>query len=268
MKKNITLDLLKSRSFDFTKIPPKDHKLITIQDNTILSRGNFMLISGLPKVSKSLFVSLFISSALADLNLYGIKAKRYPDKDRIALFDTEQGNSDLYNSINRSFNIIENETGIEKKKLYFSLKSKLDVFSMREDDPNVILEMLEVYLQNNTTCGIIFIDGLLDLVYNFNDERECKTLINFFKRITKQYKIGIVCVLHTAKTTGFTIGHIGSFADRYCQSNLEVIKTEDNIIVMQGKLLRSSGDFTPICLQRGNNNEILEVESFVPQKKR
>lgn len=267
MEKNLKLDLLKSRLFDYTKTPPKDHKLITIHDNTILSRGNFMLISGLPKVSKSLFISLFISSALADINLYGIKAKRYPDKDRIALFDTEQGNSDLYNSINRSFNIIENETGIEKKKLYYSLKSKLDVFSMREDDPNVILEMLECYLQNNSTCGIIFIDGLLDLVFNFNDERECKILINFFKRVTKQYDVGIVCVLHTAKTTGSTIGHIGSFADRYCQSNLEVIKTEDNTIVMQGKLLRSSGDFQPICLQR-NNDQILEVDYAIPTKKR
>jgi len=137
---------------------------------------------------------------------------------------------------------------------------------MREDDPEPILKMLECYLQNNKLTGLIIIDGLLDLVYNYNDEREAKLLINFLKRITKQYDVGIIAIVHTGKTTGTTIGHVGAFADRYCQSNLEVIK-ENDTIVLKSKLLRSSKDFDPIALVRSENT-IYQVDYITSEKKK
>lgn len=266
MENTKIFELLKSRLFDFTQLPPKEHKIITIDDNTILSRSNFMLLSGAPKVGKSLFSSIIIAAALSDLKFYRIKVKQYEDKPRIAIFDTEQGANDLYNSINRSFELIERETNFSKKDLYYKLKSKIDVFTMRQDDPAPILQMLECFIQNNTTTGIVIIDGLLDLVYNYNDEKETKILINFLKRITQQYNVGIICVLHTGKTTGTTIGHIGSFADRYCQSNLEITKENDNV-VLKAKLLRSAKDFDPICLNR-NGSYIYEVDYIEETPKR
>ena len=264
MENSPVFELLKSRLFDFTKLPPKEHKILTIDDNTILSRSNFMLLSGAPKVGKSLYSSIIIAAALSDINFFKIKAKRYEDKPRIALFDTEQGATDLYYSINRSFELIQKATGLKQKELYYKLKSQIDVFTMRQDDPAPILSMLECYVKNNTSVGLIIIDGLLDLVYNYNDEKETKLLINFLKRVTQQYNIGIICVLHTGKTTGTTIGHIGSFADRYCQSNLEVIKNDNNTIMLKPKLLRSAADFEPICLNR-NGSEIYEVDYVTEQ---
>jgi len=267
MNQNKTFELLKSRLFDYTTPPPPQNKILTIDDNLILSRGNFMLLSGLPKVGKSLISSIIVAAGLSDNEMFRIKVKRNSDKDVIAIFDTEQGNNDLYNSINRSFDLILKEIPITKKQLFYKLKSKLNVFTMRQDDPTPILEMLESYLQNHKSTGLIIIDGLLDLVYNYNDEKESKILINYLKRVTQLYDIGIICILHTGKTTGTTIGTVGAFADRYCQSNLEVLKGENNTIVLQSKLLRSSADFEPIALERTDNNVYL-VDYIEPTKKK
>jgi RecA-family ATPase len=260
-----TLNLLKSRLFDFTKLPSPQNKIFTINDNLILSRGNFMLLTGLPKVGKSLITSIILAAGLSNTDYFKIKINRPLDKNTIALFDTEMGSNDLYNSINNSFNIIINEMGISKTKIYYELKSFLNVFSMREDDPEPILKMIEVYLENNKKTGLIVIDGLLDCVYNYNDEKEAKLLINFLKRITKKYDIGIIAIIHTGKTTGSTIGHVGAFADRYCQSNLEVLKENDTIVV-KPKFLRSSKEFDPIAFQR-INDKVLEVDYITKKNK-
>lgn len=257
MQKTIN-ELLKSRFYDYTKQPPKDSVLLEIDNNIILSRGNFILLSGAPKVGKSLVVSIILASFLNESRFFGIKGKRYADKDRMCIFDTEQGTHDLYKSTNRIFELVQIVQNLTIKQVYFYLKSKLDVFSFREDEPLQILQMIENFLQYNSTTGLIVIDSLLDLVYNYNDEKECKILINFLKRITKQYNIGVICILHTGKTTGTTIGHIGSFADRYCQSNLEVIKDKENVII-KAKLLRSAADFEPIILSR-TNNKIIQID--------
>ena len=126
MNQNKTFELLKSRLFDYTTPPPPQNKILTIDDNLILSRGNFMLLSGLPKVGKSLISSIIVAAGLSDNEMFRIKVKRNLDKDVIAIFDTEQGNNDLYNSINRSFDLILKEIPITKNQLFYKLKSKLN----------------------------------------------------------------------------------------------------------------------------------------------
>jgi hypothetical protein len=72
--------------------------------------------------------------------------------------------------------------------------------------------------------------------------------------------------LHTGKTTGTSVGHLGSFADRYCQSNLEIVKNTDiNTINLKPKLLRSCGDFEPISLMRTSNGEIFQMAYEEPK---
>ena len=263
--KNTTLDLLKSRLFDFTIKPPAQNKILTIDDNLILSRGNFAVISGLPKVGKSSILSVLIAAALSDNTIFNIKINRPPEKNIIALFDTEQSQNDLYNTIDRSFNLIQNYCNASKAQLYYKLKSQINVFSNREDDPENIILMIETYLQNNKSTGLIVIDGLLDLVLNYNDEKEGKILINFLKKITKIYDVGIIVILHTGKTTGSSIGHVGSFADRYCQSNLEVTN-ENETIILKSKLVRSSAHIQPIAIIKNGNN--LEQIDYITNEKR
>lgn len=246
------LDALNLRRFDYSIIPPPEIKLLTIADNLILSRSNFALLTGAPKVGKSTFTSIILASAIARHAIFDIQLHRHSDKPRIALFDTEQANYDLYKSVARTMQL----AGFTDR-----VPDTLDVFTLRKDNAETITKLIEFYLQNTPECGCIFIDGLLDMVLNFNDEKECKTMIDFMKRITADYNIGIVGVLHTGKTTGQSVGHIGSFADRYCQSNLEINKdASNNSINLKGKLLRSSPDFAPISLMRDFDGKLFQID--------
>ena len=254
------LNSLNDRKFDFTVMPPPEVRVLTIRDNLILSRQNFALISGQPKVGKSTFTSSIIASAFSGYPIFDIQLHRHPDKKRIVLFDTEQSRIDLYKSIHQTVKLANIST----------FPDTLDVFSFRKDDAGQIMHFIQYYLENNPDCGTVIIDGLLDLVYNFNDERECKTVIDFLKRITAVNDIAIIGILHTGKSTGTSVGHLGSFADRYCQSNLEVIKdNEKNTIDLKPKLLRSCGNFEPISLMRDERGMPFQVaywEVQVPVK--
>lgn len=251
---------LNSRKFDFTVMPPPEVKVLTVKENLILSRQNFALISGQPKVGKSTFTSAIIASGFAGIPIFDIQLHRHPDKRKVVLFDTEQSRVDLYKSIHQTVRL----AGIS------TFPDLLDVYSFRKDDATLILHFIELYIKENPETGTIIIDGLLDLVFNFNDERECKQVIDFMKRITAENDIAILGILHTGKSTGTSVGHLGSFADRYCQSNLEVIRdTEKNTIDLKPKLLRSAGYFEPVSLMRDERGMPFQVsywEVQVPEK--
>lgn len=246
----INKETLNERRFDFTVIPDPEVKLLTINNNLILSASNFCLLTGAPKVGKSTYTSVILASYVANKEIFGIHLATTKEKPKIALFDTEQAKQELYKSIQRVM-------FLSKQKEF---PNNFDIFSFRKDEANTIKDFLEFYIKNNLDCGTIIIDGLLDLVFNFNEERECKSLIDFLKRITAEYNIGIIAILHTGKTTGTSVGHLGSFADRYCQSNLEITKdTTQNTINIKPKLLRSCGDFEPIALMRTQEGDIFQV---------
>lgn len=236
----LTFNDLQGCRFDPTQTPSEQVKILTIQGKLILTRQNWSLIVGVPKAGKSTYSNIIMASACCQSELHGIQAHRYEDKPQFAHFDTEQAAYDMHFSSKSVLKLTNDK----------SLPKAYHIFKMRERGPEEIMQLIEIYLDNNPKCGFILIDGLLDLVYNFNDEKECKQVINWLKRITSHYDIGILCVLHTGKTSGQTVGHLGSFADRYCQSSLEVTKIDGGVLQMKPKLLRSSGDFIPMSIIR------------------
>ena len=239
--------LLQLRKYDPNTIPKEQHIAWTIQNKCIGSLGNYCCINGLPKVGKSTFVSALVGSAALPANQdnFTMKLITPADRKKVAFFDTESSLYDFYRVIERI--------------KYFSLRSNLpeqiDAFNMREDNPKKIREMITEYLKTNPDCSIIVIDGLLDLVLNYNDEIETRLLTNWFKRITKEYNILLIGVLHLSKSNGESIGHLGSNTDRWSQSSLLVEKhKESNQLVMKSKFLRSTDDFDPIALMNFNGN--------------
>jgi len=88
---------------------------------------------------------------------------------------------------------------------------------------------------------------LLDAVIDFNDINECKEITDYLKQITDTTKTAIVCIIHQSRANNYTMGHLGSFADRYSQSVLEVVKdNEIGISSLKPVYLRSAGGFEPI----------------------
>ena len=239
MSKNVS-ELLESRRYDKTFIPNDEQRILEISNKFVGTLENYIIYAGLPKAGKSTFISGLIASCFAPWSVFDQKLHLPDTRRKIALFDTESSSYDLHRTMQR----VKYYADINH------LPDRFEVFSLREDMPKTIQELIEHYLMINKDCACIVIDGLLDLCINYNDEVETRILTNWLKRITKQYKILLISVLHLGKNTGETLGVLGSNTDRWAQATMTIRKQKDNgQIVLEAKFLRSADDFQPIAIE-------------------
>ena len=236
-------ELLEKRKYNPNYIPSKENIIFTIQDKHIGSLQNFIIFSGLPKAGKSTFICAMISSVFNTYDIFSMKLHTPHNRAKICLIDTESSDYDFYRTINK----IKGFADIN------DLPANFDAFQVREDSSNAIKQMIERYLELNRDCAILIVDGLLDLLVNYNDEKESSLLTKWLKKITKHYNILLISVLHQSKSNLATTGHIGSASDRFAQSTLDITKDKDkNTYVLSSRFMRSDSDFEPITLMNFN----------------
>ncbi len=249
--------ILEARKYNPDYLPNKDQILWTIQNKTIATTQNFQILTGLPKAGKSTFLSALISTVFTPMDIWGMKLHLPENRRKIAYFDTESSDYDFYRQVER----IKKFAGINGIPDWCSL------YTVREDDPKAILTMVEHYLITSN-APIVILDGLLDLIFDYNDPIESRKLINWFKRLTKVYDCCIIGVLHQGKgQAGTTLGHLGSNTDRYAQSTIEIVKDKkEQTFTMSSRFLRSSDDFEPITLIN-NGGEWQQVSIYGKESK-
>jgi hypothetical protein len=232
-------DELLTRSYLRNHIPAEEQILLKIGGNNIGSLQNYVIISGLPKSGKSTFTTSIVASSFNTYDIFDIKLQTLPERRKVCYIDTESSEHDFYSHMNRIKNIAKLN----------NLPETFDAFNLRKDDPPKIKNMINAYLENNAQCSVIIIDGLLDLCMNYNDEVECRKVVNWLKHITTVYNLLVIGILHTGKRDGQTLGHLGSNTDRWAQSTLEVKKDADGCFELTPRFLRSSKDFHPIKIK-------------------
>lgn len=208
--------LLQQRRYNPDLPPPQEQVVFIIESKNIGTLQNFVTITGMQKSGKTTFMSAMIAAALTNTDQLGMRLRLPANKRRVSFWDTEQGDYDFHATMMK----VNAFCGIDKLPPHF------DSFNLREDDPKDILLMLQKYLELHSDCGLIFVDGILDLIESFNDESESKRLVNLLKQITKKNNLLALLTLHKGKTTSTTLGHLGSMADRAAQSVLMVEKTK------------------------------------------
>jgi len=238
----------------------KQQVIYTIQGNTILTAGSLLVLTGKPKARKSTFLHTFLGVAIQTTSLWQITASLPVEKSKVILIDTEQSIYDLHSSIKRmafNFSIDLNNT------------SKFQVYSTRTLALFNLMQLIEVVLENNKDTGVLAIDGLIDLCNDINDVKEAKAAITFIKQIADKYQIGIIGVLHQNKGTNFSLGHLGSFASRFAQSELSVVKNDDNTSTLESVFLRSAESIQPISIGWDSVNNrydsIQTLQAFQPK---
>jgi hypothetical protein len=78
-----------------------------------------------------------------------------------------------------------------------------------------------------------------------NDIIEVKEVLDFIKKLLTDNDVALIMIVHQSKTTNFTIGHLGSFLDRFAQTVLEVVKIENGNSEIKSVMMRSDSDFKP-----------------------
>jgi len=251
-------ELLLIRKYRPEYTPPAQQTILSIREKVIGCLQSLTVFSGIPKSGKSTYMAGTIASAFTPYSIFECKINFPKGRERLALFDTESSEFDFYKQMAHVKNFAQ----------ISSIPSNLDAFATREDDPEKIKGMIESYLKQNRDCSVLVIDGLLDLLFDFNNVEESKQLINWIKRITKQFDLLIISVLHLGKGgEKNTLGHLGSMADRLVQSSVKIERNrERNTFDMTPSFLRSSGDFEPIsiaCI----NDVWQQVDSPMPDNK-
>lgn len=231
-------ELLNNSRINETTPVPDDNIYLVVGQNIIGTTGNFVSFTGLPGASKSTMICALIASHINNGEVLGFKTlTNYPNKNRMALFDTEQSGYDLH----RKIKLIKSLAGTSK------IWERYDMFSVVEFEGKTILNLIVTYLKNTPECAILIIDGLLDIVNGmFNDEKESTKLIRSIRTIAKKFDILIVTVLHLGKKDNLALGHLGSSSTRYCQSEMEISKTKDGTYKCIAKKTRSCAGFEDI----------------------
>jgi hypothetical protein len=160
---------------------------------------------------------------------------------------------------------IKDIAGVSQERLL----SRLDAFRLRGYTAQQIKSSIEAYINANPTCRCCVVDGLLDLIINFNDITESKALSDWLKDFTERNNLLLIVIVHLGRKENMTLGHIGAFADRYAQSTLKVEKNaKENTFELSASMLRESDEFTPINIRRGEDGMFYDVEVEATTKQR
>ena len=249
-------ELLAKRKYNPDYIPNKENIVFTIGGKHVGSLQNFVTLSGLPKAGKSTFVAGAIASAFVPYEVFSMKLHLPADRRKICYFDTESSDYDFFRQIGKIKGFCELPI----------LPEWFNAYQVREDGSGLIRKMIEAYLIENPDCSVIIIDGLLDLLVNYNDERESSLVTKWLKKITKVYNILLITVLHQSKSNLSTTGHIGSASDRFAQSTLDIVKEKErNCYILASRFMRSDMDFDPVTLMNFNG-VFQQVESEVKKE--
>lgn len=102
------------------------------------------------------------------------------------------------------------------------------VYSLRSDAVDDRVTYIKAKTEQEHP-DIIFIDGVRDLVRDFNNIEESNRIIQFLMQLSEQQDCAVVCVLHTNKAASDNSmrGHLGTELLNKCSDVLEVRKEGD-----------------------------------------
>lgn len=182
-----------------TEIVP-EKPCLSIDGVGFFTKGNIHAIKGEAKAGKTT-VSKVIISALMKGEMFHLQSEIKEAK--VVFFDSEQSDEDAQ----RIITDVKLMTGLKGKYI----DKHLHLFALRKLDCTQLLGEIETNIKY-LLPDVVFIDGIVDFVNSFNDEKESKNLIRKLMRMSSEYKCAIVNILHTnpGDVNGKMRGHLGT----------------------------------------------------------
>jgi hypothetical protein len=161
----------------------------------VLTRGNISAIIGKAK-SRKTFCNTILSTALIKGSIFNKIVCSQKKKLKVVYFDTEQGRRRAQKVLKR---IVEMSGNTEQ----------IDMISMRPYSTIERVLIIEEYM-NTHKPDVAFIDGIRDLIQDFNNLTQSTELMTSLLRWSEIHDCHISCVLHMNKADGNARGHLGS----------------------------------------------------------
>lgn len=183
--------------------PPK----WTLRHNGIsfAKRGDLHIVGGKAGHGKTNFMSQIMAAILCG-HFGGLTCEIEGDDPTVLYIDTEQSIDDTIAIKNRVCTL----AGID----YSQPQERFKVARLR--DTTQALERYKQILQLmwDIKPTVVFIDGLLDIVNDYNDQQECSEIIRELMAVSTAMNMSMWCVLHENPMTDKLVGSLGSIAER------------------------------------------------------
>lgn len=205
---------LDANEIDLSKEYPEPKFTLKLSGVGTLPRGDIQAIKAKSKNGKSFLCSVFVAS------LFGCKDFSFESEESqpiVLYFDTEQNKRNTAKLARRvhtllGWSIKENHQGFH-------------VYSLRTMDTPERLPFIDGMITKHKPT-IVFVDGIADLIENFNDVEQSTDLINHLMRLSADFDCCVCCVLHTnkGKDDSGMKGHLGTMLLQKASDVFEVKK--------------------------------------------
>lgn len=200
---------------------PDPEYLIEIGGVPTMPKGNLVALSAKWKNGKTFFCDILTAIYLGCDQFANCRSRSA--QGRVLFFDTEQARSDTA----RIHKTIEAMTPEQRHNDY-------EVFCLREAvidtdmDENSVVSRFEFIKRSISQehPDLVIIDGIADLIYNYNDVIESQSIVNELAAIANRHNCCIVVVMHQnkgAKDKNMK-GHLGTMLFQKCSDVFNVEK--------------------------------------------
>lgn len=204
---------------------PPEVCLLKVGGVEFFAKGDISAIKAKQKQGKTNAISLMVAAILC--GNWG-QLECVLENARVMVIDTEQKPADTQLVYNRTLELAK----LPKKDIF----ERFRTFNLRALDREDKIKSVKLAIMEYKP-DIVFIDGIVDLMGNFNEVDDSKQIIEELMRLsTKEVSgidIAIVCVLHTNKATDDhnMRGHVGTMLAQKSGTVLEVRKSNGIITV-------------------------------------
>ena len=208
-----------------TEYPPEEC-LLKINDIEFLSKGDLVAIKARQKQGKTTALGCMVA---ATLKLSWGKLSSTKDGCKTIIFDTEQKVQDTLLLYKRILQQAEKD----EEKYAENEHTNLQIYNLRTIDTEDMLKGITAVVKAEKP-DLVIIDGIVDLIYDFNNIDESKNLIKALISLASESNICLICVLHENK----------SLQDRNMRGHLGTMLAQKAGLVLECNKDESKGVFT------------------------
>ena len=199
---------------DLSKEIEEPKAILSIGGKRILSRGDISCISGKKKSRKTFLKALLTAQIIENEN----------SNFKVIIFDTEQSQYHAQKTPKRIHSLLEWNENLNNEQLM--------VFRLRELNVEERKKIVEDVI-NHYKPDLVFIDGIRDLVYDFNSPTESSNIVNLLMKLSSQHNCHICSVLHLNKGNSNTLrGHLGTEMENKSETVIVVDKKGEKSLVI------------------------------------
>lgn len=198
------IDITKKLDYPKTAISIGEHTIGgEIYPTTFGTYGNFSCIVGASKSKKTFFKSLLTARYIGGTSdAYSTLIRGHRAQDLFVLdIDTEQGDWHAQNVFKRIPKMVGGNPEFYKP------------FALRPYSHTERIQFIEYLIYESEfkdNIGLLVIDGLADLVADFNDLKESNAIIQRVMKWTDDKMFHLMTIVHQNSTTNKATGHLGS----------------------------------------------------------